>query len=93
MADRVRSMSACAGRVNLNARNCQTGTSKRSTSSATTAPSVGGALLMSDSAGTQSKSASRSDTADKQTLAHVEKWLAVIREISGERPNAAKVSG
>lgn len=48
---------------------------------------------MSDSAGTQSKSASRSDTADKQTLAHVEKWLAVIREISGERPNAAKVSG
>jgi hypothetical protein len=41
---------------------------------------------MSETAATQSKSALRSsDTADKQALAQVEKWLAVIREFSGER--------
>jgi hypothetical protein len=27
----------------------------------------------------------RHATSDRQTLAHVEKWLAVIREITGER--------
>jgi hypothetical protein len=48
---------------------------------------------MSESAGAQSKPASRSDAADKQALAHVEKWLAVIREISGDRLSSAKVSG
>jgi hypothetical protein len=48
---------------------------------------------MSESAGAQSKPSSRSDAADKQALAHVDKWLAVIREISGERHAPAKVSG
>jgi hypothetical protein len=41
---------------------------------------------MSDTAAMQSKSPSRSSgAADKQALAQVEKWLAVIREISVER--------
>jgi hypothetical protein len=38
---------------------------------------------MSESAAMQSKP--KADTADRQTLAHVEKWLAVIREMSGAR--------
>jgi hypothetical protein len=41
---------------------------------------------MSETADTQSKPASmRGETADKQALAQVEKWMAIIREISRER--------
>jgi hypothetical protein len=41
---------------------------------------------MSESADAQSKRNSRqADSSDRQALAHVEKWLAVIREISSER--------
>lgn len=41
---------------------------------------------MSNTAGTQSKPAAmRGDTADKQALDQVEKWMAIIREISRER--------
>jgi len=47
---------------------------------------------MSDSAGTQPKSASRDNAADKQTLAHVEKWLAAIREVNHERGDATAAS-
>lgn len=41
---------------------------------------------MNKSANTSSKNGSlRSDSSDRQMLAHVEKWMAVIREISNAR--------
>jgi hypothetical protein len=41
---------------------------------------------MSDTVETQSKTTSRDGgTADKRALAQVEKWMAVIREINGDR--------
>jgi hypothetical protein len=40
---------------------------------------------MSESADKPTGPRARHDSSDRQILAHVEKWLAVIREISGER--------
>jgi len=41
---------------------------------------------MSETAETPSKpQATRSERADKQAIAQVEKWMAIIREISHER--------
>jgi hypothetical protein len=41
---------------------------------------------MNESTNTPSKNGSpRSDSSDRQMLAHVEKWMAVIREISNAR--------
>ena len=49
---------------------------------------------MSETADTQSKPGSmRSDSADKQALAQVEKWMAMIREISGEQQGQRKRRG
>jgi len=38
--------------------------------------------VMSDTSDTRSKSAPKNDTSVKRTLAHVERWMAVIREIA-----------
>jgi hypothetical protein len=46
---------------------------------------------MSESAIAQQKPALRSNTSDQQVLAQVEKWMAVIREISGERGGQNKL--
>ncbi|MDR3422581.1 MAG: hypothetical protein P4L80_15285 [Xanthobacteraceae bacterium] len=40
---------------------------------------------MSETAAAQQKSATRNESSDQRILAQVDKWLAVIREISGER--------
>ena len=49
---------------------------------------------MSETADTQSKRAAmRGDSSDKQALAQVEKWMAMIREISRERQGQTKLSG
>jgi hypothetical protein len=40
---------------------------------------------MSETADTQQKPAAMRNTAEKHALAQVEKWMAIIREISRER--------
>jgi hypothetical protein len=48
---------------------------------------------MSQSAGTQTKPTARADSLDERALAQVEKWMAVIREISGEPAREAASAG
>jgi len=49
---------------------------------------------MSEAAATQSKPiAVRDNSCDKQALAQVEKWMAMIRELSRERQAETKLSG
>ncbi len=49
---------------------------------------------MSEIADMQSKPiAMRGNSSDKQALAQVEKWMAMIREISRERQAGTKLSG
>jgi hypothetical protein len=49
---------------------------------------------MSETADTQSKPTSmRGDSSDKQAFAQVEKWMAMIREISREPQAETKLSG
>lgn len=48
---------------------------------------------MSESADSRPKSVSPpSASADARTLEHVEKWMAVIRELNGERRAQAKLA-
>jgi len=47
---------------------------------------------MSDTAAPPLKPASRCDATDKRTLAHIEKWMATIREVSHERGDAMTAS-
>jgi hypothetical protein len=46
---------------------------------------------MSETADMQSKAGAT--TADKQALAQVEKWMAMIRELNGERQEPAQRHG
>ena len=49
---------------------------------------------MSEAATTQSKPiAMRGNSSDKQVLAQVEKWMAMIRELNRERQAETKLSG
>ncbi len=49
---------------------------------------------MSEAAATQSKPvAMRGNSSDKQVLAQVEKWMAMIRELGRERQAETKLSG
>ena len=49
---------------------------------------------MSDTADTQPKpTALRGDDADKRAFAQVERWMAIIREISRERQGPAYLRG
>jgi hypothetical protein len=48
---------------------------------------------MSETADTQSKPATMRGTSDKQALAQVEKWMAIIREISRERQGQIVLRG
>ncbi len=49
---------------------------------------------MSDTAETQPKpTALRGDDADKRAFAQVERWMAIIREISRERQGPAYLRG
>ena len=49
---------------------------------------------MSEAAATQSKPiAMRDNSSDKEVLAQVEKWMAMIRELSRERQAETKLSG
>ena len=49
---------------------------------------------MSEAATTQSKPiAMPGNSSDKQALAQVEKWMAMIRELSRERQAETKLSG
>jgi len=49
---------------------------------------------MSEAAAMRSKPiAMRGNSADKQVLAQVEKWMAMIRELSRERQAETKLSG
>jgi hypothetical protein len=49
---------------------------------------------MTDTADTQSKpNATLGDTADKRAFAQVERWMAIIREISRERQGPAYLRG
>jgi hypothetical protein len=54
-----------------------------------------GALrVMAEAADKQSNEIStRRNEADKKTLAQVEKWMAIIREISRERPGPTYLRG
>ena len=55
---------------------------------------MGAPPVMSETADTQSKPTSmRGDSSDKQAFAQVEKWMAMIREISRERQGQPKLRG
>jgi len=47
---------------------------------------------MSESAAAEPKPTSRGESADQQVLAQVERWMAVIREISAARRTETKLS-
>ena len=44
-------------------------------------------------ADTQSKPNGKSPSSDQHALAQVDRWMEMIREISRERPEPAKLSG
>ena len=48
---------------------------------------------MPDTADLKSKPNATREAADKQALAQVEKWMAIIREISRERQGRSVLSG
>ncbi|MGB7100012.1 MAG: hypothetical protein WBD95_14770 [Xanthobacteraceae bacterium] len=51
-------------------------------------------IAISETADTHQKPAStRGDSADKRALAQVEKWMAIIREISRERQGPTFLRG
>jgi hypothetical protein len=57
------------------------------------APLIGEPPVMSETLDTPIKSTStRSGSADLHMLAHVEKWMAMIREINREQPSGAKLA-
>jgi|HubBroStandDraft_2_1064218.scaffolds.fasta_scaffold1181811_2 hypothetical protein len=96
-AGRARFTFACAARanpfLNLNVRNISPETKNGHQNRRKSLPRLE-RVMSETSADTQAKShAARGDAADQRAFAQVEKWMAIIREISRERQGSAFFRG